>query len=56
MVFDVFVNAVTGAMEEFVMTRMNVKKIQLNVFSTHIAATLMAVLNVTVKIIGMAMA
>lgn len=55
-VFDVFANAVIEVMEEFVMTKMNVKKTLQNVFSMHIAETPMAVLNVTVKIIGMEMA
>ena len=55
-VFDVCVNAVIEEMAENVKTKMNVKKTLPNVFSMHIAEILKAVLNVTVKIIGMEMA
>lgn len=50
------VNAVIEEMAENVKTKMNVKKTLPNVFNMHIAGILMAVLNVTVKIIGMEMA
>lgn len=51
--FVVFANAVGEATDEFVKMKMNVKKTLQNVFHMHIAETLMAVLNVTAKIIGL---